>query len=188
VIKKTLKKRPASRRSMKHGTSKDARSNATWLWAAVAVGKGQQLWTHPNGLKRFTYRVLPYKGDAKNIKPRGLEEIQDTIQARVAKDSFLVFDKWRATVTAVKRLGYKHAPPVNHSVEWVEKSHGFHTNDIESENQRLKHWNRTRYGKLMLNQFELDEYMYYMNYGHSMDKIMFGLAVASGGKCINNPL
>ena len=119
-----VKKRPAGRVA---GTSADTRSNGKWLWAAVTVGCGTQLYTHGNGLSRYTYRILPNKQDAKCGKPRGYDEVKDTILARVAKGSFLVHDKRLASVKAVKSiesLGYWHAPPVNHSSGWRDAATG----------------------------------------------------------------
>ena len=94
---------------------------------------------------------------------------------RIKKGSFLVFDKWGGTVKAVKELGFKHAPPVNHSKEFRDRATGFHSNDIESENQRLKHWSRIRYGRLMLSELDVHEYAYYVNVGHTMHLVFQGL-------------
>ena len=125
----TVMKKPASKVSVQ-GTEKDPRANGRWMWAAVAVGKGSQLYTHENGLKTFTYKFLPNKSLAQDGKPRGLKEIRSVLQERVAKGSFLVFDKWRSTVAAVKQLGYKSAPPVDHSSGFRDQDTGFHSNDI----------------------------------------------------------
>ena len=57
---------------------------------------------------------------------------------------------------------------------------GFHTNDAESENSRLKGKNRKRYGQLNLNENELAEYVFYINVGSTMTKVLEGLAVCSG--------
>ena len=122
----------------KKGTSKDTRSNGIWLWLAVSVGKGTMRYTHANGLKKVAFRILPKKEDAKHKKPRGLEEIKTSLQQHVARGSFLIFDKWKATITAVARLGYRSAPPVNHKLGWRNPDTGHHTNDVESENARVK--------------------------------------------------
>ena len=76
----------------KHGTAKDKRSNGRWLWAAVTVGKGTHRFTHENGKKKFTFRFLPKSADAVKGKPRGLDEIVDTMAMRIHKGSKLVFD------------------------------------------------------------------------------------------------
>ena len=57
---------------------------------------------------------------------------------------------------------------------------GFHTNDAESENSRLKRWSRLRYGRLSLDAHEMDEYIFYVNVGESMGAVMRGLAVSNG--------
>ena len=56
---------------------------------------------------------------------------------------------------------------------------GLHTNDVESENARLKKWNRQRYGRLNINEHEMNEYVYYTNVGDSMEDVMRGLAMLS---------
>ena len=60
--------------------------------------------------------------------------------------------------------------------------------DAESENNRLKKWSRTRYGKLQLNASEMDEYVFYVNVGSSMCDVFHGLAMANGGACSNRLL
>ena len=67
-------------------------------------------------------------------------------------------------------------------------STGFHTNEAESENNRLKKWSRTRYGKLQLNVSEMDEYVFYVNVGSRMCDVFHGLAMANGGACSNRVL
>jgi hypothetical protein len=54
-----------------------------------------------------------------------------------------------------------------------------------SENSRLKHWNRGRYGKLQLNQLDMNEYVSYVNIGNDMVSVMHGLSVANGGAVKN---
>ena len=158
---KRLRKKPAA----------DTRSNGKWLWAAVTVGRGLEVFTHENEKKRFTFRFLPKKADAQQEKPRGFDEIRDTIKARIKPGSILVNDKWKSTVKAVESLGFKHAPPINHSVEFRDRVTGFHSNDIESENNRLKHWSRIRYGRLSLGELDLHEYSFYINVGRDMKTI-----------------
>ena len=87
-------------------------------------------------------------------------------------------------VYATKSLGYDHAPPVNHSSGFRERTQGFHSNDIESEFNRLKRFVRGRYGVLSkvtedniwgLKAGEIYEYQFYNNVGNSMGKVMAAL-------------
>ena len=104
--------------------------------------------------------------------PRGMEEIRDTLKMCIKKGTKLVFDKWEATKSAAKKLGYDYAPPINHSVEFRNSATGFHSNDVESENNRLKHWSRVRYCKLSLSELDMHEYAYYVNVGSTMKDVM----------------
>ena len=74
-------------------------------------------------------------------------------------------------------------PPVKREKHFRDPSTGFHTNDAESENNRLKQWFRTRYGELQLNASEMDEYVFYVNVGSSKCDVFHGLAMANGGAC-----
>lgn len=179
-VKKTIMKRPAARGGVR-GTSADPRSNGRWLWAAVSVGKGTEKWTHGNGKKRFAWRFLPSRYNAEKSKPRGFEEIRKTIEQHVAKKSILVFDGWLSSLKAAQDLGFRHAPPVVHDVGWRDVETGWHSNDIESENNRLKHWSRVRYSALKISELDMHEYAYYVNAGDTMADVMLGLAVAGGG-------
>jgi hypothetical protein len=181
VMKMCLKRpssvlrRPASalkRPAGIQGTSADPRSNGRWLWAAVTVGRGSDVYTHDNGLKRFTFKFLPKSSEAILGKPRGLGEIKKVLTERIRPRSKLIFDKWLSTVGAATRLGFKFVPPINHSVEWRDKETGFHTNDIESENNRMKHWSRVRNGRLSLTELDMHEYAYYINVGSDMKSVM----------------
>ena len=182
---RTIHKKPAKNPLGKSRKAKtDLRSDSRWVWAAVTVGKGREVHTHANGKKRFSFEILPKPKDAPAGKPRGLQSIRTTIQKHVAAGSFLVFDKWRATVYATKSLGYDHAPPVNHSSGFRERTQGFHSNDIESEFNRLKRFVRGRYGVLSkvtednvwgLKAGEIYEYQFYNNVGNSMGKVMAAL-------------
>ena len=100
------------------------------------------------------------------------EEIAGTLTARITKGTRLVFDKWVSTEDTVKKLGYVHAPGVNHSEHWRDPAIGFHTNDVESENNRMKHWARVRYGKLLVEELDMHEYMIYVNTGSSMHTVL----------------
>ena len=119
--------------------------NGKWLWLAICVGRGSQVLTHGNGLKKITYRLLPRTEEAKNNKPPGLHEIRDTLDDRTHKGSTLVFDGWIATTQAADRLGYKHPPSVKHHKCFRDGATGLHTNNAESENNRLKRWSRQRH-------------------------------------------
>ena len=70
----------------------------------------------------------------------------------------------------------KHAPAINHSKEFRDRAMGFHSNDIESENARLKRWSRKRYGVLQLSELDLLEYTFMINKCSAMSGIMEGLA------------
>jgi hypothetical protein len=190
---KGLKKKPAAR-AMK---LVDNRSQGRWLWAAVVVGHKKTKYTHDNGQKRFTFKILPHPFFAPDKKPRGLASIRTTIQDRIKKSSFVVFDKWSSSVAAIKQLGYRHAPPINHSITFRDVSTGFHSNDIESEFGRLKKWIRERYGQLKftlkkaeneetdtydLDEGDLFEYMFYVNVGSSMQDVCRAFHLYNGGR------
>lgn len=190
AMKKPASSRPASPSSSAPVQKKPAAANlknaGRWLWLAVRVGVGNEVCTHANKLKKVSYRLLPRKTLAKKSKPRGFEEISDTVQARVRKGTFLVHDGWTATKAAVTSLGLKSAPPVAHDGGlYRDQETGFHTNDAESENRRVKTWSRSRYGRLMLNADEMNEYVFYANVGDSMGDVLKGLAFASGGVAKN---
>ena len=153
-----------------------------WLWAAVTVGKKNTLYTHENGMKKFTFKLLPRKEAAIRGKPRGVGEIAAVLHERVAPGSFLLFDKWLATESAVRRLGYAHAPAVNHSKGWRDTNTGYHSNDIESENSRLKGRHRKLYGRLVITELDLYEYMLSVNRGFSFTDIMQAYCCANGGQ------
>ena len=143
------------------------------------------MYSHANGKKRVTFRLLPSHDDAMDGKTRGWKEIGQTIEDHVHKASILVFDKWTGTIAACKRHGYTYGPPVNHSLGFREQSHGFHSNDVESENNKIKQWLRQRYGALKLGRkraldndtvLDLYEYVFKINVGESMTEFMKALA------------
>ena len=106
--------------------------------------------------------------------------MKDALQSRIGKGSFLVHDKWAATSKAIKELGYKAAPPVNHSAGFRLVESGWHSNDIESEFARLKGWLRRRYGRLpsaLSDQFsgDLYEYTFMTNYTPTWEKVLEAL-------------
>ena len=152
------------------------------MWAAVSVGKGNTKYTHANGLEKFTFRILPRAAESKGEKPRGFYEIQDTIKAKIRKGAFLIFDKWLSSVSAVKKLGYRHALPVNPTAGWRDSETGYHSNDIESENARVKGWARKVYGKLILTELDLFEYQWSVNTGGGFTELMNAFAFSNGGK------
>ena len=99
----------------------------------------------------------------------------------------------------MRELGYRHSPAINHSVCWRDRATGFHSNDVESEFNRLKRWLRERYGQLKfdtkaapnigdeaedsvadLDEGDLYEYTFYTNIGSSMAQVMAALAFAGG--------
>ena len=183
-----VKKRPAAR--PQRTEPKDKRSGGRWVWAAVAVGKGKEVWTHDNQKKRFAFELLPKPSVAPDGKPRGLESIKNTIRKHVAPGSILVFDKWTATVSAVKALGFQHAPAINHTKYFRDTTTGFHSNDIESEFNALKRFIRQRYGVLQLQEEtteelleagDIFEYMFYRNVGNKFSDVMAAFAHAQGG-------
>ena len=83
---------------------------------------------------------------------------------------------------------FGRAPPVCHESAYRDVETGFHTNDAESENHRVKRWSRARYGKLNLTEADMGEYVYYVNVGDDVSSVMRGLATASGGVVNNNPV
>lgn len=179
--RQVVRKKPAALMEKKANLKNAGR----WLWFGILVGQGSTVCTHSNGLKRVAFRLLPHKILAQNNKPRGLGEITDTLRLYVRKGSFLVHDAWSSTIAAVKRLGYKSPPAVRHDRNYRDSATGFHTNDAESENARIKSWSRSRYGHLHLNENELHEYVYYINIGNSLTAVMAGLAKHGGGKAAN---
>ena len=51
-----------------------------WVWIAVLVGKGREVFTHQNKLKRISFRLLAKKQHALEGKPRGADEISETVK------------------------------------------------------------------------------------------------------------
>jgi hypothetical protein len=178
------RERPAA--SLKRPAA-NLKNNGKWLWVAVDVGCRKNPLTHANGGKRVTYRLLPRKSDAIDTMPRGLAEIKATLQSRVRESSFLVFDGWLSTRSAVRALGYDCASPVVHEDGYRDPKTGFRTNDVKSENARIKRWNRARYGRLNVIADEMDECMFYTNVGSDMASVSKGLAHGNGG-ILRNPI
>lgn len=103
----------------------------------------------------------------------------------------MAHDSWKASTAAIHDLGFKAAPPVNHSVGWRDTSAGFHSNDIESEFSRLKNMVRERYGRLSfqatssdpdadsIDAGDLYEYAFRVNIGSSFDDVLRALRLVS---------
>ena len=127
-------------------------------------------------------QFLKAKQNAVNNKPRGFEEIRAVLKQRIRHGSFLVFDKWMATVKAAQNLGFKTAPPVNHSLGWRDKATGFHSNDVEGEFSCIKRWCRARYSRLLLTELDMHEYAFYMNAGKSISVVAGALVLLNDGK------
>ena len=108
------------------------------------------MYTHANGLKRFTFRLLPRKSEAIDGAPRGYKELIPPIKDHVRRGSFIIHDGWKGTEKALKVLKFKTAPAVKHKVTFRDAETGFHTNDVESENKRLKDWARHHYSRLLI--------------------------------------
>ena len=76
--------------------------------------------------------------------------------------------------------GSSTRPPVVHEGMYRDAATGFHTNDAESENFRVKRWSRHRYGRLSLTVDDMDEYVFYINVGEGMAAVTKGLAMSNG--------
>ena len=185
---------------MKAGTDADKRRNAHWLWMAVSVGKGRERYTHSSNKKRITFAFLPRPEDAPNRKPRGLVSMKRVLRKHIKNKSSLVLDGWESSKAAVVQLGYRHAPPVNHTLGWRNSENGFHSNDIESKNNKLKTWMRVRHTKLQFQGImelpslshdndvpveecspDLYEYAFYINVGTDMEHVMRAVRCVAGG-------
>lgn len=151
------------------------------MWAAVLVGHGKEQFTHENGKKRFTFKLLPNATLAPEGKPRGITSFKNAIADRVRVGSFVDFDKWMASAAAIKALSYKHAPPINHTFSFRDRMTGFHSNDIESEFARVKRCLRERHGRLTLAggstrteamEGDLYAYMFYINNTNDMKTVV----------------
>ena len=66
-------------------------------------------------------------------------------------------------------------PPINHSLEFRGRQTSFHSNDIDSDNNRMKHWSRVRYSRLLLSEGDMHEYVFYVNVGKDVASIMNAL-------------
>jgi transposase-like protein len=193
-----ISKRPAGAIKRPAG-GRDLRRTGRWLWMAVSVGCGKELYTHENQKKRVTFELLPRPEDAPQGKPRGLRSMAPVIKRHIKAKSFCIFDGWRTSKRAALDLGYRFAPPVNHSQGWRDRATGYHSNDIESENSRFKSWLRARYTKLRLaltacteggddevdevksmDALDLYEYVHYVNIGGAMSDVASSFVTAAG--------
>ena len=161
--------------------------NGKWLWRGSLPVELKSI-RMKNGLKKITHRLLPRASQAVNSKPRGLHETRHTLHRRThthtqKKNMYwsLILDGWTATTK-----GYMHPPSVKNHKCFRDAQTGFHTNDAESENNRLKRWSRQCHGHLRIEEYDMQEYMFYVNIGNSMMLVLEGLAQSDGsGKCKN---
>ena len=119
------------------------------------------------------------------VVPDGLEEaatctVVKHVCFRPNKVHLDTIRRLRSTDSAVQAMGFRHAPPVVHEDKYRDAATGFHTNDAESENLRVKRWSRHRYGRLSLSANDMDEYVFYINVGEGMAAVMKGLAMSNG--------
>lgn len=176
----------------------DGRKHGNWVWCAVEVGSLKAgVKTHGAGTKRSVFQLLPKPTRAVDGKPRGTEAIKEQLRLHVRKGSTLVADGWKATEKGVKALGYRMAPPVKHNLNFRDPLTGYHTNDAESEINRVKAWTRRKYAKLggktsksadpdgpdPIIESHLDEFMYLKNVGSDIDTVMKAFVFANGGAC-----
>ena len=174
------------------GTSKDQRTGR-WLFAAVLVGNKATRYTHDNGCKRFSFHIMDLPKTAPDGKPRGIKSMKKAILKCISPKAFVVHDKWKASSPALADIGFKSAPPVNHSQGWRDRATGFHSNDIESEFSRLKRYVRERYGRLSfqcqgaddaeetdaVDAGDLYEYTFKTNVGNSFFDVLKALQMKS---------
>ena len=142
-----------------------------------AIGLEALAWdtnfSHENGCKRVTYQILRAFKNVMKGKPRGFDEIRATVQSDVQKGHTwclmvgLPGGKSRSFWSSI-------CSPPKHERHFRDPRTGFHTNNAESENSRVKTWTRQRYGKLHLNEIEMDEYIFYVDAGSSASKSVSG--------------
>ena len=82
-------------------------------------------------------------------------------------------------MSAAQALGFCFVEPINLSVEFRDRETSFHSNDIESENNRIKAKSRHRNSRLILTENDLHEYAYYVNAGQRMADVMLALKEAA---------
>jgi hypothetical protein len=204
------RKKPAGcapMKGVKAGTRRDKRTKGSlWVFCAVEVGsvrEGRK--THGAGTKRSVFSMLPDSTKAEDGKPRGWKSLKKVIKTHIKRKSHLVKDGWRGSTTAVEMcrdMGYKWLPPVIHQKHFRDPKTGLHTNDAESEINRVKQWMRKKYHRLCSRartvrdgngdeevetsphtlQCKLDEFMFLKNVGNEMSTIMRALQCQNGIK------
>ena len=119
-----------------------------WVWGAVVQGRPDL----------FFFRVLDHPLDSFNGRPRGKEEMAYSLNLiQPLKNSILVSDCWRGTITGVQEHRRQRAfterdlphELVNHEQHEIINENGFTTNMIESRWSVLKRWVRKRTGGRM---------------------------------------
>ena len=149
------------------------------LMTMVAKGSASILWT--------------FQRQHQTGKPRGIKSMKKAILKCISPKAFVVHDKWKASSPALADIGFKSAPPVNHSQGWRDRATGFHSNDIESEFSRLKRYVRERYGRLSfqcqgaddaeetdaVDAGDLYEYTFKTNVGNSFFDVLKALQIKS---------
>ena len=116
--------------------------------------------------------------------------MQVTLKRHIKKHSICIKDGWVLSTKAIKEsrdMGYKLLPPVVHKKHFRDPNTGLHSNDAESEINRVKSWMRKKYalirGEELKNDlvdgiprntlsYHLDEFMCLKNAGDTMDSIM----------------
>ena len=186
---KTAAKRPAGgsarRTPFWKKPAAETRGLSRWVWGAVEVGRqGGPRRTHALGNKRVTLALLPEAESAIEHKPRGKYTLAQVLYERLGRESLGVADMWPSTAAASSMSGRELLGQVNHTYTFRDDVTGIHTNDIESEWNRLKTWYEKKYYRLrgsracgeqqqrVVLELHLYEYMYYTNVGRSMADIM----------------
>ncbi|CAE7726195.1 unnamed protein product [Symbiodinium sp. CCMP2592] len=181
----TIWKKPAVQTSA--GSDK---GETRWIWMAVvcgrqaSAGKPAEVFTHMSQTKRVAAVLLPVSGKALQGKPRGAQQLKKVIKHHIKPGTKPVTDGWAPSASVVNSLAHfdEHAV-VNHSKEWRNED-GYHTNDIESENNRLKTWARRRWGRLppKCTDEMLMEYVFRVNVGSSFMCVLTAVQHDAGVK------
>lgn len=179
----TIWKKPAVQES-----APSDQGETRWIWMAVLCGRlasaggPAEVFTHKNQTKRVAAVLLPASRNALQGKPRGTQQLKKVIKHHIKPGTKPVTDGWAPSASAVNSLGHfeEHAV-VNHSKEWRNED-GYHTNDIESENNRLKTWARRRWGRLppKCTDEMLMEYVFRVNVGSSFKCVLTAVQHAAG--------
>ena len=170
----SVKKKPAMKRSASNDN--DKRSWGVWLWCAITLGHGATCHSHGEGTKKFTFNLLPRSQDAPEGNTRGGASLAVVMAKHLHKGCKLVADEWTGTPPAARKAGMTIAGRCVHSSGFRNRKTGFHNNDIESENGRMKQFMRHRYGSLRFGTYsqltnetigDVYEYAYRTNVGDS---------------------